>query len=86
MRGVRPAERDESLDFLRALRLAPIGFEEAVMAGDWRREYAARGMTLAQPDTLIAACAFHAGVPLATGNPKDFPMAGLRVEHWPVGE
>jgi hypothetical protein len=24
-------------------------------------------------------------VPLATGNPKHFPMAELEVEHWPVG-
>lgn len=22
---------------------------------------------------------------LGTGNPKDFPMAGLQVDHWPVG-
>jgi hypothetical protein len=27
------------------------------------------------------------GVPLATGNPKDFPMPPeLDVQHWPVGE
>jgi len=24
-------------------------------------------------------------VPLATGNPKDFPMRELDVQHWPVG-
>lgn len=42
-------------------------------------------MTLAQADCLIAATAFAAGGSLATGNPKDFPMRELAVEHWPVG-
>jgi hypothetical protein len=23
---------------------------------------------------------------LATGNPKDFPMPELKIEHWPVGQ
>jgi predicted nucleic acid-binding protein len=34
---------------------------------------------------LIAAAALEVGVTLATGNPKDFPMEELEVEHWPVG-
>lgn len=44
-----------------------------------------RGRPLHQADCLIAATAVRAGARLATGNPKDFPMAGLLVEHWPVG-
>jgi len=35
---------------------------------------------------LIAAAADGIGGSLATGNPKDFPMPGLQVEHWPAGE
>jgi predicted nucleic acid-binding protein len=43
-----------------------------------------RGRTLALADCLIAAAAVGIGATLATGNPKDFPMKGLTVEHWPV--
>lgn len=56
------------------------------VAGVWRRDHAARGVTLAQADCLIAAPAVTALARLATGNPRDFPMAGVVVEHWPVGE
>jgi predicted nucleic acid-binding protein len=65
--------------------MAPIGRHEGVQAGDWRRDHASAGVTLAQADCLIAAAAVSIGVPLATGNPKDFPMRELDVQHWPVG-
>jgi predicted nucleic acid-binding protein len=68
------------------LRLAPIGREEAERAGRWRRHFAGQGLTLSQSDCLVAAAAAGAGVPLATGNPKHFPMAEIEVRHWPVGE
>jgi predicted nucleic acid-binding protein len=35
---------------------------------------------------LIAAAAARLHAVLVTGNPKDFPMPGVAVEHWPVGE
>jgi len=56
----------------------------ALQAGEWRREYAAPGVTLWPADCLIAAVALQAGGLLATGHPKDFPM--VEVVHWPVGE
>jgi hypothetical protein len=37
-------------------------------------------------DRLIAAAAAGIGARLATGNPKDLPMPGLVVGHWPTGE
>ncbi len=36
-------------------------------------------------DAVIAASAQHVGARLATGNPSDFPMDEITVEHWPVG-
>ncbi|MGH3357489.1 MAG: hypothetical protein ACRDO7_01715, partial [Nocardioidaceae bacterium] len=56
------------------------------LAGTWRRDFAARGVTLRQADALIAAAALLNGGKLVTGNPKDFPMDALEVVHWPVGE
>jgi predicted nucleic acid-binding protein len=71
MRGIREHERDPTVRLLRGMH--------------WRRDFAARGVTLSQADCLIAAAAVGVGIPLATGNPKDFPMPELEVEHWPVG-
>lgn len=85
-RGLRPAEEQRVRGLLDGLRLAPLGRREGERAGAWRREFSDRGVTLSQADCLIAAAAFGVGARLATGNPKDFPMRGLEVEVWPVGE
>jgi predicted nucleic acid-binding protein len=86
VRGAFPSEMDAVRRFLSALRLAPIGREQADRAGHWRRSYAEQGVTLSQADCLIAAAALGVGVPLATGNPKHFPMNEIELRHWPVGE
>ena len=84
-RGIRPGEEDAAANLLDGLRLADLGVAEGKRAGHWRREAAARGITLTQADCLIAAAAVGAGARLATGNPKHFPMEELEVEHWPAG-
>ncbi len=63
----------------------PLREAEGRRAGAWRREFAARGVTLSQADALIAAAALAAGGRLATGNPRHFPQTELTVEHWPPG-
>ena len=65
--------------------MADLGLEQGERAGQWRRDYAAKGITLSQADCLVAASAVTVGARLATGNPKDFPMTELVVEHWPSG-
>jgi predicted nucleic acid-binding protein len=84
-RGARPREGDLIRRLIGALRTVPLTAREGELAGSWRRDFAARGVTLSQSDCLIAAAAFSAGARLATGNPNDFPMPGLEVEHWPAG-
>jgi predicted nucleic acid-binding protein len=85
VRGLRPAEQDAVDLLLTGLRILPIRRQEAERAGRWRREFAARGITLHQADCLIAAAAYTAGGRLATANVKDFPMPELAVEEWAVG-
>ena len=85
-RGLRQTERDAAARLFDGLRIAQIGRLEGARAGDWRRDHASAGVTLAQADCLIAAAAVSIDIPLATGNPKHFPMDELSVEHWPVGE
>jgi predicted nucleic acid-binding protein len=84
-RGVLPKERSTVRRLFAGLRCAPLGVAEGERAGTWRREFAERGVTLHQADCLIAAAAIGIAATLVTGNPKDFPMGELDVEHWPVG-
>jgi len=84
-RGLRASEHIRVRRLLQGLMLVPLTRTEGERAGTWRREHAGRGITLHQADCLIAAAAFSAGAALATGNPSDFPMPALVVEHWPVG-
>jgi predicted nucleic acid-binding protein len=83
-RGVRTPEETAVRRLFNGLRIAPLGVAEGVRAGSWRREFAARGVTLHQADCLIAAAAVGIGAPLATANVGDFPMPDLTVEDWPT--
>ncbi len=85
-RGLRRDEEAVVRRLVQGLRIIPLRAAEGQRAGSWRREHAARGITLRQADCLIAAAAAAVDATLATGNPSDFPMPELRVEHWPVGE
>ena len=85
-RGLRPTEHPAAQRLFAGLRLVALGAAEGWQAGEWRKAFASRGRTLAQADCLVAAAARSIGARLATGNPKDFPMQELNVEHWPVGD
>jgi predicted nucleic acid-binding protein len=84
--GLRSSEDDDVIALFEGLRVAPLGIPEGRLAGYWRRSFARRGRTLSQPDCLIAAAAVGIDGRLATGNPRDFPMRGLAVDHWPAGK
>jgi predicted nucleic acid-binding protein len=86
VRGLRPGEVMDARGLFSGLRTAALGDEEGWQAGEWRGQFATSGQTLSQADCLIAAAALSVGARLATGNPRDFPMAELSVEHWPPGE
>lgn len=84
-RGLREDETGAAESLVAALVVLPIRRQDGERAGRWRGDYARRGITLHQADCLIAAAAVGVQAPLATGNPKDFPMTELAVEEWPVG-
>lgn len=86
VRGLRPSETEVASELFDGLDILPIRRREGRRAGQWRGEFAARGVTLWQADCLIAAAAVETGATLVTGNPKDFPMPGVVVDHWPVGQ
>ena len=84
-RGLRPSEAVAAGALFLGLRLASIRLEEGERAGTWRRDFAERGVTLAQADCLVAAAAVGVSARLATGNVRHFPMPELTVEEWPSG-
>lgn len=86
VRGLRASEVASAHQLFDGLELISIDAADGWQAGTWRREFAGRGVTLWQADCLVAAAAYRVDARLATGNPKDFPMSALDLEHWPVGE
>lgn len=86
VRGLRREETAVATRLFDGLVVLPVDGQAGWKAGAWRHEYAARGVTLWQADCLIAATAFVHGARLVTGNPKDFPMSEIAVDHWPVGQ
>ncbi len=85
VRGLREPEVNAARRLFRGLVIVPIDEVVAWQAGSWRRRFNELGVTLFQADCLIAAAVHrHSGV-LCTGNPKDFPMSEVSVQHWPVG-
>jgi predicted nucleic acid-binding protein len=86
VRGLRRREHAPAQRLFAGIRMTLLGAAEGWQAGEWRRDFAGRGRTLAQADCLIAAAALSVGGRLATGNPRDFPMREIAVEHWPAGD
>lgn len=85
MRGLRHNEAEAAHRLFSGLQVLDIGSQAGWRAGEWRRDYAARGVKLWQADCLVAACTALAAGVLVTGNPKDFPMAESSLVFWPVG-
>jgi predicted nucleic acid-binding protein len=80
--GLRDGDAKLADAVLESFTVIPFGIYEAQLSARWWREYRAQGITLDIADVGIAATAALRGVPLITGNAKDFPMPELHVEHW----
>jgi predicted nucleic acid-binding protein len=80
--GLRDGEEKMTDAVLESFTVVPFGAFEAELSARWRREFRAEGVTLKIADVGIAATAALRGVPLVTGNVKDFPMPELHLEQW----
>ena len=77
--GMRPKEEVQTTRFLTSLDYYPITFPVARLAGELKRGFGKKGITLSVTDSVIAAVAIQYRLSLITDNIKDFPMKDLQL-------
>jgi predicted nucleic acid-binding protein len=75
--GLRPHEETLTLNFLQSLKYYPVTWPIARLAGEIKRDYGRKGLTLATTDATIAAVALHDQLTLITNNLRHYPMKEL---------
>ena len=75
--GLRAHEEARTLNLLQSLQYYPITWPVARLAGDLKRDYGRKGITLATTDVTIAAVALYNELTLITDNLKHYPMKEL---------
>jgi predicted nucleic acid-binding protein len=75
--GLRAHEETRTLNLLQSLEYYPISWPAALLAGELKRDYGRKGITLAISDATIAAVALHNELTLITDNLKHYPMKEL---------
>jgi predicted nucleic acid-binding protein len=75
--GLRPHEETRALNLLESLKYYPVTWPIARLAGELKRDYGRKGITLATTDATIAAVALHHQLTLITDNLKHYPMKEL---------
>lgn len=77
--GMKDKEKSATDEFLNSLECNEIDRDIATLAGELKREYSKKGITLSTPDVLIAATAIKKHLILVTNNAKHFPIEGLMI-------
>jgi predicted nucleic acid-binding protein len=68
--------------FIRAVEFVQPAPDAARLAGRWRGEARARGITISVPDALIAAAAHALDATLITRNVRDFAQLPIELESY----
>lgn len=77
--GMLEKERGATEQFIDGLEYYEISRSIAKRAGDYKRQYAQKGVGLSVPDVTIAAVAVDYELTLITGNSKHYPMPELKM-------
>ncbi|MBX9879290.1 MAG: type II toxin-antitoxin system VapC family toxin [Candidatus Obscuribacterales bacterium] len=77
--GMRPKEKVATELFINSLEYFSVTRDVAAQAGLLKRDWAAKGITLAVSDVTIAAVALAHNLTLITDNWKHYPMPALRM-------
>lgn len=78
--GMRDNEREATKKFLDSLEYYEVAKDIAKQAGEYKRQYQEKGITLSPSDVIIAAVAISNDLVLVTGNPKHYPMPEISLE------
>ena len=79
--GMRENEKTATQNFVSACNVELVTMDIAIKAGELRRDYRAKGITLTSIDCLIAATAIIGKFKIATGNIKHYPDKTL-ISEW----
>jgi len=77
--GMRDNERIKTQDFINACNVELVTMDIAIKAGELRRYYQTKGITLTSIDCLIAATAIIGKFRIATRNKNHYPDKSLLV-------
>ena len=78
--GMREKEREATEEILDSLEYYEVTKETAKKAGEYKRVYREKGVTLSLPDVTIAAVAISNNLILVTDNLKHYPMPELNTK------
>jgi predicted nucleic acid-binding protein len=75
--GMRKGEESATADFLDNMVTVPVDESVARASGNIIHHLKAKGLTISPMDSIIAASALFANVPLVTNNVTDYPAAHI---------
>jgi len=83
--GMRESERQVTKRFLDSLEYYEVTRNLAEQAGEYKREHAAKGMTLSLSDVIIAVVAICNNLTLVTDNLRHYPMPEIKIKQIDAG-
>ena len=83
--GMRETQRGVTKKFLDSLEYYEVTRNLAELAGEYKREYAGKGITLSLSDVIIAAVAISNNLMLVTDNLRHYPMPELNIKQIEAG-
>lgn len=84
--GMKDAEKQATKKLIDSLEYYEVTRELAEKAGEYKREYVKKGVTLSLADVTIAAVAIGNNLILATDNPKHYPMPEINLKKINTGD
>lgn len=78
--GMRDKEGEATRKFLDSLEYYEVTRSIAKQAGEYKRWYQGKGITLSLSDVVIAAIAISYSLILVTDNPKHYPMQEINLQ------
>ena len=83
--GMRENERRITKKFLDSLEYYEVARNLAELAGEYKREYAGKGITLSLSDVIVGAIAISNNLMLVTDNLRHYPMPELNIKQIKAG-